>query len=163
MTHAVTLIVGLIFGFGLALSGMTHPEKVLGFLDVAGQWDPSLLLVLGGAVGVTVVSFRFILKLQKPLLAPGFILSNLHDIDRPLVVGSALFGLGWGISGYCPGPAIALFAAPNWELLAFFPALLAGYVLQRLWESRQKPAVERKLEVVVAETIKLDSEPPACG
>ncbi|HLP97222.1 MAG TPA: DUF6691 family protein [Sideroxyarcus sp.] len=157
MNNLVTLIVGLIFGFGLALAGMTHPQKVLGFLDIAGQWDPSLLFVLGGAVGVTVISFRFILKLKKPLLAPGFLLSNLHDIDKPLVVGSALFGIGWGISGYCPGPAIALFAAPNWELWVFFPALLLGYVLQRVWEVRRRPAV------TTAPAVKLDSEPPACG
>lgn len=160
MNNVVTLIVGLLFGFGLALAGMTHPEKVLGFLDVAGEWDPSLLFVLGGAVGVTVISFRFILKLKKPVLAPEFILSNLHDIDKPLIAGSALFGIGWGISGYCPGPAIALFAAPNWELSVFFPALLAGYVLQRLWETRRRPA---EAAAPSAPPVTLDSEPPACG
>lgn len=157
MNNLVTLVVGLIFGFGLALSGMTHPEKVLGFLDVAGAWDPSLLFVLGGAVSVTLLSFRFILKLKKPLFAPAFILSDLHDIDKGLIVGSTLFGIGWGISGYCPGPAIALFAAPNWELWVFFPALLGGYVLQRLWEQRT-----RKDTVQIA-TVKTDTEPPACG
>jgi uncharacterized membrane protein YedE/YeeE len=158
MNNFVTLIVGLIFGFGLALSGMTHPEKVLGFLDVAGRWDPSLLFVLGGAVGVTVISFRFILKSKKPVFATSFILSNLHDIDKPLVVGSALFGIGWGISGYCPGPAIALFAAPNWELWTFFPALLAGYLLQHYWER-----VTSKVEAVTPAVVTANSEPPACG
>lgn len=133
MTNIVTFAAGLIFGFGLALSGMTHPEKVLGFLDVAERWDPSLLFVLGGAVGVTAIAFRFVLKLESPLFAPAFRLPQTHSIDKPLIIGSALFGAGWGISGYCPGPAIALLAAPNWELGVFLPTLLLGYLLQHHW------------------------------
>lgn len=158
MNNLVTLIVGLIFGFGLALAGMTQPQKVLGFLDVAGNWDPSLLFVLGGAVGVTVISFRFILKLKKPLLAPAFILSELHQIDKELVVGAMLFGMGWGIGGYCPGPAIASFAAPNWEIWVFFPALIAGYLLHRFWFTQQP-----KQEVSASPTITPNNEPPVCG
>jgi len=130
MNNIVTLIVGLIFGFGLALSGMTHPEKVLGFLDVAGAWNPGLLFVLGGAVGVTLIAFRVIRKLGKPVFSATFHLTDAKHIDAPLIIGSALFGIGWGISGYCPGPAIALFAAPNWELWVFVPAMLTGYALQ---------------------------------
>lgn len=130
MNNIVTLLAGLIFGFGLALSGMTHPEKVLGFLDVAGQWDSSLLFVLSGAVSVTLASFHLILNLPKPVLAPAFRVTEARNIDRPLVIGSSLFGIGWGISGYCPGPAIALLAAPNWELWIFLPAMLLGYALQ---------------------------------
>ena len=123
---------GLLFGLGLALSGMTHAAKVLGFLDVAGDWDPSLLLVLGGAVGVTIVAFRFILRRTVPVLEPAFRLPTAKDIDGPLVLGAVIFGVGWGISGYCPGPAIASLAAPNWETWVFIPAVLLGAFLHRL-------------------------------
>ena len=124
--NLASLFAGLVFGFGLALSGMTHPENVLGFLDVAGQWNASLLFVLGGAVGVTVVTFRFVLQLSKPIFAERFFLTKETRVDRPLVLGAILFGLGWGISGYCPGPAVALIASPNWELFAFLPAAILG-------------------------------------
>jgi len=123
---------GLLFGYGLALSGMTSPDKVLDFLDVAGDWDPSLLLVLGGAVGVTLVAFRFILRRGAPLLDRAFRLPTAKGIDGPLIVGAILFGIGWGISGYCPGPAIASLAAPNWETWVFLPAVFLGALLHRL-------------------------------
>jgi hypothetical protein len=126
-----SLLAGLIFGIGLAVSGMTDPLKVLGFLDVAGDWDPSLLFVLGGALGVTLLAFRFILRRRAPLLDDSFRLPVATAIDRPLLNGALLFGIGWGISGYCPGPAIALLAAPGREALAFLPALLVGSYLQR--------------------------------
>jgi uncharacterized membrane protein YedE/YeeE len=112
---------------------MTHPEKVLGFLDFGGHWDASLLFVLGGAVGVTVIAFRFVLRQPKPLLAEKFHLSTNKQIDFPLVAGAVIFGIGWGISGYCPGPAVALLAVPeNREVWLFLPALLAGQLLYRL-------------------------------
>lgn len=136
--NLASLLAGLLFGFGLALSGMTHPQKVLGFLDVAGPWDASLLFVLGGAVGVTLVSFRFILRLGKPLLAERFIITRETHIDRPMILGATLFGIGWGISGYCPGPAIALIASPNWELLAFLPAAVLGAVAEKYFELRSQ-------------------------
>lgn len=129
MNNVVTLLAGIIFGFGLALAGMTQPQIVLGFLDVAGEWNPSLLFVLGGAVSVTVLAFRFILKLSKPVFASEFRLSEMRRIDAPLIIGSTLFGIGWGMSGYCPGPAVALFAAPNNELWIFIPALIFGYAI----------------------------------
>jgi uncharacterized membrane protein YedE/YeeE len=135
--HIVSLVAGLLFGLGLAVSGMTHASKVLGFLDVAGDWDPSLLFVLGGAVGVTVLTFRFILRRKAPLFADRFHLSSVRDIDRPLVAGSVIFGIGWGISGYCPGPAIALLAAPNWEAWVFIPSMLLGSMLQKRLATRQ--------------------------
>ncbi len=125
-------IAGLLFGLGLAISSMTHAAKVLGFLDVAGDWDPSLLLVLGGAVGVTAVAFRFILRRPAPLIEPVFRLPTAKDIDGPLLVGAAIFGIGWGISGYCPGPAIASLAAPNWETWIFLPAVFLGAFLHRV-------------------------------
>ncbi|KAF0203495.1 MAG: hypothetical protein FD173_1783 [Gallionellaceae bacterium] len=136
--HIVGLLTGLIFGFGLALSGMTQPEKVLGFLDMAGRWDPSLLFVLGGAVGVTVISFRFILRRKKPVLDSRYYFSDETHIDRSLVIGAVLFGVGWGIGGYCPGPAVTLLAAPSWELWAFLPAMLLGIFLQKFWAARRE-------------------------
>ena len=129
------LVAGLIFGLGLAVSGMTHANKVLGFLDVTGNWDPSLLLVLGGAVAVTVVAFRLILRRPAPMLEEKFTLPTATDIDGPRVVGAAIFGIGWGISGYCPGPGIALLAAPGWETWVFIPALLLGAFLHKAFTS----------------------------
>ena len=138
--HIVSLVAGLLFGLGLAVSGMTQASKVLGFLDVAGDWDPSLLFVLGGAVGVTVLTFRFILRREAPLFADRFHVSGARDIDRPLVAGAAIFGIGWGISGYCPGPAIALLASPNWEAWVFIPSMLLGSMLQKGLATRQTAA-----------------------
>jgi uncharacterized membrane protein YedE/YeeE len=147
----VNIVAGLLFGLGLALSGMTRPEKVLGFLDFAGRWDPSLLFVLGGAVTVTVISFRFILRRPKPLLGETFHLSAKKRIDAPLLIGSAIFGVGWGISGYCPGPAVALLAVPgSAETWLFLPALLFGQLihrlLQRAWRNFRE--LQRRLETV---------------
>jgi uncharacterized membrane protein YedE/YeeE len=122
---------GLIFGFGLALSGMTHAAKVLGFLDITGHWDPSLLFVLGGAVTVTAVAFRFILRRPAPLMEEKFKLPAASSIDQPLVSGAAIFGIGWGIGGYCPGPGIALLAAPGWETWIVIPGMLFGAFLHR--------------------------------
>ena len=130
-----TLIAGMIFGLGLALSGMTHASKVLGFLDVTGNWDPSLLLVLGGAVAVTAVAFRFVLRRPVPVLEEKFNLPAARIVDGPLVVGAVIFGIGWGISGYCPGPGIALLAAPGWETWVFIPAVLLGAFLHKAFTS----------------------------
>lgn len=143
--NIVGLFTGILFGLGLALSGMTQPQKVLNFLDVTGHWDPSLLFVLGGAVGVTVVTFRFILRRKMPVLGNRYYFSDKIKIDRPLVLGAALFGMGWGIAGYCPGPAVASMAAPNWEVLVFLPAMLLGIFIQKLMASK------RATKIVVAE------------
>ena len=132
MTKYLGIVVaGMLFGVGLAVSEMTHASKVLGFLDVAGNWDPSLMFVLGGAVGVAIVAFRFILKRSAPLLEDRFDLPTVKSIDAPLLVGAGIFGVGWGISGYCPGPGVALLAAPDWETWVFIPALLLGAWLQK--------------------------------
>ena len=130
--HVSVLAAGLVFGFGLALSGMTHASKVLGFLDVTGNWDPSLLLVLAGAVTVTLVAFHFILQWRAPAFEDKFQLPTARKIDAPLMAGAAIFGIGWGISGYCPGPGIALLAAPGWETWVFIPAVLLGVFLHRV-------------------------------
>ncbi len=136
LRYLVSLVCGLLFGAGLALAGMTRPQKVLGFLDVAGHWDPSLIFVLGGAVVFATLAFHYILRRRSPVLAPSFDLSNAQRIDFRLTAGALIFGVGWGLSGYCPGPAIALLATPNAEALYFLPALLAGWWLYDLTAGR---------------------------
>jgi uncharacterized membrane protein YedE/YeeE len=124
---------GLVFGAGLALAQMTDPRKVLGFLDIRGNWDPSLAFVLGGAVALSGLTFHFILRRPGPLLGGSFHVPAGRDWLEPrLWLGSALFGIGWGVSGYCPGPAVAQLAAPNAECWIFLPALLLGSGLSRL-------------------------------
>jgi uncharacterized membrane protein YedE/YeeE len=164
--NLTSLLAGLVFGFGLALSGMTHPEKVLGFLDVAGDWNASLLFVLGGAVGVTVITFRFILRRDKPLFEERFFITKETKIDRPLIMGATLFGIGWGISGYCPGPAVALIASPNWELLAFLPAAILGAVAEKYFELRsQKIAAAQTPQAAPQEIAPINESPSdgSCG
>ena len=129
---AMSLLCGLLFGFGLALAGMTDPLKVLGFLDITGEWDASLMLVLGGAVSMTALCFTKILKRSCPVFDEQFHMPKKTRIDKPLIMGSGIFGIGWGISGYCPGPGIALLAAHNQETWIFLPAMLSGWLLYRL-------------------------------
>ena len=126
------LLSGALFGLGLAMSGMTDPRIVLGFLDVFGDFDPTLAFVLGGAVTTTGLLFRLVLRRGSPVLADTFQLSNLKHVDRRLLGGAALFGIGWGIAGYCPGPALAGLGIGSIEALWFIPAMLAGILLHRL-------------------------------
>jgi len=129
---AVALGAGVVFGVGLALAQMTDPRKVLGFLDITGSWDPSLALVLGGAVGLSLLTFHFILRLPRPVLAEHFdVPVSRRWLEPKLLIGSTLFGVGWGISGYCPGPALAQLAAPNAETWVFLPALIVGSLLAK--------------------------------
>ena len=128
-------LAGASFGVGLAVAGMTDPVKVLNFLDITGAWDPSLMLVLGGAVVLTFVGYRWILKRQQPVLAEVFSLPKRRDIDRQLVMGAVFFGLGWGIAGYCPGPALAALGMGNTEAYWFVPAMLVG-MFSRRWIER---------------------------
>ncbi len=117
---------GILFGLGLGLSQMIDRERVLGFLDLAGDWDPSLLFVLGGAVTVTVILFRLVLRRSRPFWADQFQLPTRQDLDPQLIWGAALFGIGWGIGGYCPGPAIAALALGGWNPVVFIAAFLVG-------------------------------------
>jgi hypothetical protein len=132
---------GLIFGLGLALAGMIDPLKVLGFLDITGAWDASLLFVLGGAVTVAALGYWQVLRLPMPRLADRFHISARRDIDAPLLIGAALFGVGWGLVGYCPGPAIASIGLANPEAVWFVPAMLAGAALQRWRRAAARPPV----------------------
>lgn len=125
---------GTVFGLGLAISQMVDPVKVLGFLDIAGSWDPSLMLVMGGAVGVTMVAFRWVLKRPTPVFDTQFHLPRITRVDAQLMVGAAIFGVGWGLAGYCPGPAIASIATFGADPLVFLVALVAGTLLFR-WMS----------------------------
>lgn len=126
------LLSGALFGLGLAMSGMTDARRVLGFLDLFGEFDPTLMFVLGGAVATTTVLFRFVLRRTKPVLADTFHLSSLKQLDRQLLGGAALFGIGWGIAGYCPGPALAGLGVGAVEAFWFVPAMLAGILLHRI-------------------------------
>jgi uncharacterized membrane protein YedE/YeeE len=130
MKDAVALFAGLLFGVGLALSGMTDTAKVQGFLDLFGAWIPDLLFVMGGAVAVTLVLFRFVLKRSKPLLAESFELPSNTAINAPVLIGSALFGIGWGLYGYCPGPAVSALAYLDWQTVLFVGAMLLGMAIQ---------------------------------
>ena len=117
---------GLLFALGLGLSGMTDPSKVRGFLDLFGAWDPSLMLVMGGAVGVGLVLTRLALKRKTPVLDARFHLPTQTAVDVPLVAGAALFGVGWGLSGYCPGPAVVSLVTLDGTALLFGGSMVAG-------------------------------------
>ncbi len=128
---AAAVISGLVFGLGLAISGMVNPAKIIGFLDVAGDWDPSLAVVLAGATGVTMLTFRYILKRDQPLLDLQFHLPTRTDVDYMLVLGAGLFGIGWGIVGFCPGPVYTTLLMGRWETWVFFAAMIGGMVAFR--------------------------------
>ena len=127
----VATVAGLIFGIGLAISEMVNPQKVLGFLDVAGNWDPNLALVMGSALLITGGTFGFILKRPAPLFDTSFHLPTRHDIDTKLLLGAGVFGLGWGIVGLCPGPAIAGLAYGHMDSVWFVQAMFGGFALHR--------------------------------
>ena len=125
------LVIGVVFGVGLAVSGMTNPEKVLGFLDLVDGWDPSLIFVMGGAVAVTAVGYRWAGH-STPILDAEHHLPVATFVDARLLAGAAVFGLGWGLAGYCPGPALAGLLSGSWEPPAFIAAMFAGSQLARL-------------------------------
>lgn len=133
---------GLIFGLGLAVSGMMSPAKVIGFLDVAGDWDPTLAFVMGGALLVTIPAYRVILNRRRPVLANGFSLPTKKSLDAPLIWGSALFGVGWGLVGFCPGPAVAAIGTGLPAVLGFVAAMIAGMALHA-WISGERTARTR--------------------
>ncbi len=130
---AAGYLAGMLFGLGLAISGMTDPARVLGFLDIAGVWDPTLIFVLGAAVGTTFVGYRLVFARGTPLFSTQFQLPTKQELDAKLLGGAALFGVGWGLSGYCPGPAIASMGGLTLPLLALLAAMVVGWwIAQRL-------------------------------
>ncbi|WP_419695625.1 DUF6691 family protein [Mesorhizobium muleiense] len=132
MSFLVNLVLGLLFGIGLVVSGMSDPAKVLNFLDLSGRWDPSLAFVMGGAVIVAFFGYRLVLKRDAPLVGGRFHLPGRKDIDAPVVTGPAIFGIGWGLGGFCPGPALTALGLGATGTLAFLPAMIIGVWAARL-------------------------------
>jgi uncharacterized membrane protein YedE/YeeE len=131
MSLLINAIAGVVFGLGLLISGMTDPAKVQNFLDVWGTWDPSLAFVMGAAVAVTFLGYRIAFRRPRPLLASSFRRPSRTRVDYRAVLGAAIFGIGWGLSGFCPGPAVVSLALLANGALVFVPALLVGVILAR--------------------------------
>lgn len=138
MIPLISLAAGLLFGAGLAISGMTRPAKVIGFLDFFGQWDPTLLFVMAGAVGVYAVGYRLARARGKPVLELGFEPSVEDRMTGRLFGGSTLFGVGWGLSGFCPGPAVTALASTAAAPIVFVAAMLAGMAAHRFFFGRSE-------------------------
>jgi len=138
MLNLNAFVVGLLFGLGLIISGMTDPSKVIGFLDLAGAWDPSLAFVMGGAILVGAGAFTLAKKRQRSLLGAPMQLSSATKLDSRLLLGSLVFGIGWGISGFCPGPAVVSAAAGQPKAWIFVASMLAGMALYSVIEQRGK-------------------------
>jgi uncharacterized membrane protein YedE/YeeE len=133
---ASRFVIGLVFGLGLWLSGMTDPQRVLGFLDITGTWDPSLAFVMGSALAVAFVGYRVALRRSRPLLASAFDLPTASAIDSRLILGALIFGVGWGIAGYCPGPALSVLLVRP-QALIFVATMITGMTLTRFRSRRQ--------------------------
>ena len=136
MTLFTAFLSGLVFGLGLIVSGMANPAKVLGFLDLAGAWDPSLALVMAGAIGVGVFAFRVAHTRMETMLGVELKLPKLTHIDKRLMIGSVLFGVGWGIGGFCPGPGIVALGAGEVKAAIFVVSMIAGMAVFELMEKR---------------------------
>ena len=133
MNKIISLISGAIFGFGLTVSSMTNPAKVLGFLNLFGQWDPSLIFVMLGAIIVSAPFFFLFKSKTKPLFVQSFSIPEIKKIDTKLIIGSSLFGIGWGVVGLCPGPAISSLALLNNYSLAFIVSMFLGFLLAKVF------------------------------
>lgn len=143
MQRVIEFVLGLTFGLGLLISGMTDPGKVQGFLDLAGQWDPSLAFVMGGGVMVGLLGFGWAKKQALSLSDAPFQWPEMTLIDRPLVLGSLMFGLGWGLAGFCPGPALVSMASGNDKALVFVLAMVAGMVIYERFKKRDNWRLDR--------------------
>jgi len=136
--NVAALVVGILFAIGLGVSGMTRPEKVFGFLDVFGNWDASLIFVMVGAVIVHFIAYRFIARRKSPLFSPQWHLSSKKEITWPLIAGSFLFGIGWALAGYCPGPVVTSLVSFQSRPFIFFISMIVGMFLFRLVDRRLK-------------------------
>jgi uncharacterized membrane protein YedE/YeeE len=141
----ISFVIGLVFGIGLYVSGMTQPSKVLGFLDIFGDWDPSLAFVMTGAVAIGLVAFSFARRRGRTFLGDELRLPRITEIDAPLVVGSLIFGIGWGLSGICPGPGVVDVGFLDWRALVFVVSMAAGMMMERQIEDAlgAKPLVSK--------------------
>jgi len=136
MRNLLTLLTGIVFGTGIALSGMANPAKVINFFDIAGSWDPSLAFVMGGAVIVTFIGYRLVLRRERPVFEPQFDIPTNRRLDVKLIGGSAIFGVGWGIAGFCPGGALPALGTGNTNVIIFVVALIAGMFFTRFMLTR---------------------------
>ena len=130
--NIVALMTGIVFGIGLGIAQMIDPNKIQNFLDLAGTWDASLMLVLGAALAISFFAVRAILKQKSPRFATRFSLPTKPNVDRSLLIGATLFGIGWGMAGYCPGPGFAALALGSWEPVIFLLTMTAGFILHRI-------------------------------
>lgn len=137
LRHLSALVSGLIFGLGLIISQMVNPDKVISFLDIFGDWDPSLALVMGAALIVTAVGYRLVWRKPKPLAADQFQVPTNRTIDKKLSIGAVLFGIGWGLVGLCPGPAIAALLIGGLPIIIFLAAMIAGMVMSEVFSKFQ--------------------------
>lgn len=146
-----SLLTGLVFGLGLTVSGMTQADKVIAFLDLSDNWDPSLAFVMGGAIGVHVIAYQFILKQPSPLFGERFGVPSRTDIDARLVAGSAIFGVGWAIGGYCPGPGLVSASSGSFDALIFAGAMTGGMLLFHVFDEAWKGYAAQPTTVAKAE------------
>ena len=135
MKLIATYFIGLIFGVGISISGMANPAKVLNFFDIAGTWDPSLIFVMGGALITTFIGYRLVFGRAAPVMAGKFSLPTSRVVDAKLVGGSAVFGVGWGIAGFCPGGALPALGTGRWEVFAFVAAVVVGILLAKFLQT----------------------------
>lgn len=133
------LLTGLVFGAGLALSDMVNPVRVLGFLDVAGVWDPTLAFVMGGAVAASAIGYAVSRRIRAPLFGASFFIPENRMLDRQLIGGAALFGIGWGLVGFCPGPAVAALVSGLWQPWLFVAAMIVGMAVHRMASTSSAP------------------------
>lgn len=136
MKLALSYIIGLVFGLGISISGMANPAKVLNFFDVAGIWDPSLAFVMGGALITTLIGYALVLKRSTPFLSSVFYLPNRNDLDGSLIGGAIVFGIGWGIAGFCPGGALPALGTGQSDVILFTASLIAGIFLAKFFAVR---------------------------
>jgi uncharacterized membrane protein YedE/YeeE len=153
MSRISMLASGLLFGAGLALSGMTQPSKVMSFLDFTGDWDPSLAFVMAGAIAVHAVLYRVVRRRPSPLFQATFHVPTRRDVDPRLVAGAAIFGLGWGLGGFCPGPGIVSAASLDPSALVFVAAMLGGMLIQHALDAAQKKGAQKPRETTGAEVL----------
>ena len=137
MSILMNFIAGMVFGVGLVISGMINPARVTNFLDFTGQWDPTVAVVMAAALAVTTIGYRLVLAMKKPVFAEAFDLPKATEIDQRLIVGSGLFGIGWGLFGFCPGPAVASLGTGHVSTLVFAAAMFAGAaVASGMWRAK---------------------------
>ncbi len=139
----ITLFAGILFGFGLALSGMMQPEKVVGFLNITGEWDASLMLVMGGALAIFTPGYHFIIKKRQQTWNGAVLhLPTKKALDHQLIIGALIFGAGWGLAGICPGPAVAMVALVGWPAIVFIFAMVAGMLIAGYWLQKKNLLTE---------------------